>query len=313
MSITKISHPDKKIIKQALFGDLSKTAESEYAINKRVENYALNPHCVLYLSRAGGAVIFMFLGWDSDIFGFKIGRIEKMRLCQEKTAPDELLDYVIKDLRKNGYKHINTRIGLRDMEAFSVFEGAGFNLADIQITLCTPEKSADKKNVPLPLPLNIRQAGEEDMPQLKELVKGVFTDTRFVTDKRYPKGRVDTLYYEWVKNAMADPSRRVFVCEDKEDIIGFSICNVPADSAQMYGRRIGAIDLIAVHRDRRKQGAGKFIASFSLGWLKDRVEKAEIRTQLSNVPAINTFIRAGFQEITLGEMLPAGISLHRWF
>ena len=48
-------------------------------------------------------------------------------------------------------------------------------------------------------------------------------------------------------------------------------------------------------------------------WFKGKVDRVEIRTQISNIPAVRAFMRGGFIEFTSGPMLPARITMHRWF
>lgn len=326
-NVDKIKKPDEKILNQI-------TTASENKFNRDTDGFpgpkfflyfkknifkkfALNPHATLYVVRENSTIVgfafLIFLEWDSNIFGFKIGRIENLSFLNVTSPRQNLLKSIIQDCIEDQYIHINCRIGLRDYENLHLLEKLEFNVMDIQTTFSTP----DRFDVSLP-PFEgfaIRRASGKDLEQLKKVVSGIFTDTRFMIDRRFSAEDVNKLYFEWLKNSILDPAQIVFLLERKnnKDLIGFSICVFDPHSEETLGIKIGSIDLIAINKNYRNKGIGQMFIKFILNWFKAKVDKVEIRTQISNLAAIKAFISGGFTEFCSGTMLPSGISLHRWF
>ena len=158
-----------------------------------------------------------------------------------------LLENVLEACAKDGYRHINARIGLKDIKGLHILERLGFHVVDVQVTLCTPD-GFEPKTRAVSDKIDIRSCQPQDLEELGKIVRGVFTDTRFVVDPRYPRDKVDSLYFEWVKNSMADPEQTVFVVHDKiaQRLVGFCICRSDPDTEASLGLRVGHIDLIAI-------------------------------------------------------------------
>lgn len=245
------------------------------------------------------------LEWDSDIFGFKIGRLKNIKAGGNEKKAGALIKRIIEDCRKEHYRHITCRVGVSDFTLLRALEKNGFNIADVQITLSTGDKPK-KRDVP-GRGLIVAKASEKDLGMLKVLTRDAFTDTRIVRDPNYPRDKVDKFYYEWVKNSVYNKRQIVFLAKEKgaSAPVGFVICGI-SDG-------IGFIDLISVRRSARGRGAGSVLAGTAMNWFSENSRGAEVRTQVSNIAAIRTFMRCGFTQFTEGRALSAGISLHYWF
>lgn len=328
MDIIKVKKPDKKTLLQVLsavensfYKEVNNSFTKPdflYFKKKIINKFSLNPQCTLYVARekkmVKGLAFFRLLHWDSQIFGFKIGRMENLILNMEGYYKENFLNTIIRDCIKDKYRHVHCRIGLRELGILRLLENFKFNVVDIQCTLSTPE-NFKSLNLKATNKFLIRKAKGQDLSSLRETLKGAFLDTRFSVDHNYPRDKVDKLYFGWVKNAMLDPKERVFVAYDKKNrnLFGFMICNFDQESKESLGLRIGYIDLIAVNRGFRNIGIGKQLIRFALKWFASRADRVEIRTQVSNIAAIKCFTGSGLSEFSYGTALPAGISLHRWF
>lgn len=329
MNITKINRPSKKMFEKVFISlenirdkvttNFLESHSYQYFKNELIRKYHSNRYCTLYIAKEKqdiiGFALVIFLQWDSKIFGFKIGRIEFLLKFMNNFQRYGFLNNIIKDCRNKRYRHLNCRLGIKDFETLWLLEKLGFNVADIQLTLSTSDAFKDMPKLSHGRLAIIRKAAKDDLKYLKVFVKGAFTDTRFVVDSRYPPRKVDRLYYEWIKNSIFNVDQRVFVALDKNTkrLIGVSICNISPNSKKILKFKIGSIDLIAINKDYRNQGLGQSLIKFCLNWLKKKVDRVEIRTQVSNIPAIAAFMKGGFKEVTPGILLPAGITMHRWF
>lgn len=318
MRIQKIQRPSKNAINRALLLDDNSPA-SVYFKRTALKKFALNKDCVLYIARKGrsmvGYALFCCLKWDSSIFGLKIGRIERLSMKMRFEDMSCFIGEIIKDCSEEGYAHIVCRTGIRDINNIRLLEKAGFTVADVQLTLSTSGNWREACRGTVLTKTIITQATKGDLPALKDLVRGVFTDTRFVTDERYPKDKVDFMYYKWLGEAISSPDRKLFIARNRKGgAAGFVLCDIARDSKNMLGAAIGSIGLIAVSKSCRRRGIGQELVKFALlHFKKEGVDKVEIRTQLSNIPALRAFTGSGLSEITSGIVLPAGITMHYWF
>lgn len=321
IAIKKIPDPGEKILRQAISAKEDKFFREEeflYYSRNLVEKLASNHDAVLYLAKEkeeiAGYGIFSYLKWDSEIFGFKVGRIEDIFFNPQYADKKRFINKILLDCRKERYRHICARIGLRDFEILKTAEQAGFCVADIQITLSTGTSLQDMPSF-ASNGLKVRQAKLNDLSSLNYILKDGFTDTRFAADRNFPGHKVEKLYSQWLKNSLLNSQKYVFVIKDtlQKKPVGFCICAIDNRSKGIFSLRLAAIELVAIAKDYRNKGVAVILLSFVLSWLKNKADKAEIRTQASNIPALRAFLKAGFKEISQGTILPAGISLHYWF
>lgn len=273
---------------------------------------------ILYtLKKTGGDalahVLLTHLEWDSRIFGFKIGRLAHAVTCLNDSERSSLFGKLLRDCERRGYHHLHCRADPQDIDLLRCLEDIGFRIADIQITLATKLRFRGIAQTPPKRHVFIRKAVLADMKELRGLVKGAFTHTRFTLDRRYHRADVDRMYYEWIKNSLKNALQSVFVACDRRsrEIAGFIIAASGKGAGPQYN--IGYIDLVAVKGSFQGRGIGTSLSSHAVGWFKTVSDLAEVRTQISNYAAMAAFMKSGFTEFTAGKALPAGISLHYWF
>ncbi len=326
MKVEKIIKPKGRLIKE-LSAFLEKDCGVKklfsnprnflYFKKKFLEKTGEDTDSVLYLAyekqKINGFVFMDFLEWDTRIFGFKAGRMRNLNSWMSEDDSAAFLSHIIDGCRQERYAHINIQIGFHDTRYLKMLEKAGFNIANIQITLITRE-GADVM-APGADQFLVRSGSKADLRQLEEIVKGAFGHTRFAVDNRYPKVKVDKMYFEWLKNSLSNKEQFVFVIEDTTNsrLFGACICEVDPDTEEFFGYKVGGIDLIFLSRDYRNKGLGQLFTKSILSWFKAKADRVEIRTQASNYPAIKAFMNAGFGELTPGIIMPAGISMHCWF
>ncbi len=323
MKIEKISQPKRQFLEQVLDTQAITFKEKNvflYFKTRVLNQVSSKPELSLYLVKNDTGEIAAFaliscLEWDSKIFGFKVGRIEHLVLLADDRENERFIRKIVSDCRKEKYRHISCRLGNKDFSALRILEKQGFNIADIQLTLVADMRSGDTPVFPKH-GCKIRKARISDLNILKEILKSGFTDTRFVADTRFAKDRVDLLYVQWLENSLRDNKKEVFVVLDSfcsPDPMGFCICSFDHNSNDILGLKLAAIDLIFIGENQRGRGIGRAFLSLVLKQLNTKVDRVEIRTQVSNIPAIRAFMKGGFKDICAGTMLPAGITLHRWF
>lgn len=120
------------------------------------------------------------------------------------------------------------------------------------------------------------------------------------------------MYEEWVENCCDARSDCVLVALKQESVAGFIALNIDEEAKQSLGVRIGGIDLLAVSPSVRGAGIGLKLVKAGVNWLRQRVDRIEVRTQLYNSNALRIYQASGF---TIGEpslSLRPAITFHKW-
>lgn len=220
------------------------------------------------------------LKWDSDLFGRKIGRIIV------KSSED--IRAIIRQAKEEGYGYLTCRLKANEISAVQFLEENGFYLTDIGVIW-------EKKNIEISEEpaIPVREAKIEDIPMLKAMVVGLFKESRFYHDPFFTENEADMLYQAWIENSVRGFSDKVFLANNA----GFITCKILPD--------VGNIELVGVLYPYRGKGFGKALMLKALKWFKENgVNTVTVRTQASNIMAINLYISLGFYvkwaDITMG-------------
>lgn len=218
------------------------------------------------------------LAWDSEFFGRAIGRVTRNRL-----APDEMASA----LEWRRCEKIEVMYLLADAAhtpTHRLAEQAGFRLTDVRIELVR-----DIRNELLAPPAApVRPAVTEDIPVLRGIASGAFTDTRFYQDERFPRAACDRLYETWIENSVRGFADYVAVGLSADGAPGgFITCHRSKEEA-----RIG---LVAVSETARGKGLGRALVLHACAWgVQTGCCTIRVPTQARNLPALRLYERCGF-------------------
>ncbi len=227
------------------------------------------------------------LEWDTEHFGFLIGRVIGPEGPDRIRAAAEVGD-------RMGMRCLTALVNVGDTATISAAEDAGFRCYDVRTELDRPVQ-----NEPVGQPEGgVRQASERDLASLEPIARTRFSISRFYADPNFPRDRVGELYVAWLRRGLADDDR--FVCATS-DLDGFVVC-------QLEGRaRVGTIELIAVSPESEGSGLGaQLLFSAEEAFAAARMTQARVVTQGANLPAQRLYQRQGFR--TRG----VALWLHRW-
>lgn len=212
--------------------------------------------------------------FDSEVFGFKVAKIQRVK--------SESVKDLIKDLLKNGIGYATLRIQSNNFSVIHALEKSGFVLVDglISFSLMISDIEATK------IPSEIREANNNDLVNLKKLTSGLFSRGRVMSDPFIPKNKATQFYVKWIENSiLRKVADLVLVWEEKREILGY-----------ISLQKKGQIPLVGVSIKARGKGIGKKLIEASLNKFKEwNVEAVIIETQNDNIAALGLYQAVGFK------------------
>lgn len=261
-------------------------ARPSYAIRARTESPAGGGLSVAGGAPAGSAPCEE-LTWDSEFWGFQIGRVTSPRLHPAQARS------VAARCDREGFRCTFLLAAADDAETARAAEGVGFVPVDTRITLRRPGGLALLGPEP-GSPVAIRPAGEADEEQMADLARVSHTDSRFFFDSRFPRTRAGDLYAAWIRRGLAEASRHVLLGERDGRMLGYVV----------IGDEPQTIELIAVAEPARGQGVGRALVEAAIA---ERPEQPMlVVTQARNVGALRLYQANGFEIETVETWY------HRW-
>lgn len=255
-----------------------------------------------------GVVLVEKSDFDSDIFGFGVGKI-KLFFANHKTMIDysaHLLKFfyeIKKNVATQGLEVLFARLGLDQPIVIQCLERVGAVLTDILLTFYINVKNnaiPTSKSCPA---WAIEEANRGNERELMEISRRLFKTNHFHADPYLPIDKSDEIYARWISNSLNNSKCKVFVVRIDGNISGFISCKVEnINGVYSYG----VIDLIGVKNEYRSKGLGTLLISKALEWFSKSTNSVYVGTQASNIPAIRTFQKTGFKIIN------SECDLHLW-
>jgi dTDP-4-amino-4,6-dideoxy-D-galactose acyltransferase len=229
------------------------------------------------------------LEWDSDFFGFGVGRVTAARLAPRDAAG------CARRARELGLRCLYFLADPGDPESWREAIGAGFDPIDIRVELDRELPLAGQTSPDREL------AGEGDLPALIHLARGAFAESRFFRDPRFPAGKAEELFSLWIRRGVSHSDGFTVLSRSSGEPSGFV-------SARMTSIESGRIELVAIAPAHRGQGIGLRLLDACMGELARRgARRICVVTQGSNAAAQRLYERAGFRTRSVG------IWFHGWY
>ena len=230
----------------------------------------------------GGRVVITENAFDTDVFGRRIGRLE--RPTSGSGASDDLLGASISTAAENGFAQlVCNRVEINDRAWIWALESAGFRLTDVAVAF-----EHRLSRLPEPPSRKLRPAKEGDEARLRDIASDLFATSRFYADPFYEKALADELHRRWITNCLRGRADVVLLAEDAGGPVGFMTCKV--------SDRVGTIDLVGVGRGHQGKGVGRDVVAGGLLWFEAHgAARVEVRTQSRNYAAVRLYESAGFR------------------
>ena len=232
------------------------------------------------------------LDWDSDFFGFNIGRVNVNQLTAETLTQIETW------CAEQPVDCLYFLADSADRQTAWLAQQGGFIYVDNRVVLTA------KLTAPPSQPTAIRLSRPEDLPVLREIARTGHRDSRFYFDPVIPDNRCDDLFVTWIERSMAGAiADAVLVALVDEQPVGYSALQI----AQTPEGRRAKLTLIAIGEQARGQGLGSSLVQGTLRWFWERdFRTVEVVTQGRNVGAQRLYTRQGFVPTATGSWY------HRW-
>jgi dTDP-4-amino-4,6-dideoxy-D-galactose acyltransferase len=226
------------------------------------------------------------LWWDSDLFGFSIGRVgNAVTAGKIQSAVDEAEDI--------GVQCLYLLVAGDDDVLLTSAQAHGFEVRDVRLEMERLVAGHPAETGKL------RTADVDDLSQLTPIARERFRETRFFADKRFPTERSPKLYVEWLRRGLTSrPQRQTLMSQDPS---GFVICHL--DPAT----RTGSIELIGVAKGAAGLGLGReLMAGAGTLFIEASMDRATVVTQGRNIRAQRLYQACGYRTTTMS------LWLHRW-
>lgn len=234
----------------------------------------------------------VFLPWDTEFFGFRIGRVTANRL-----TPD-ILRAVLSWSEVEQLRCLYLSADPDCSTTLTLAHEGRFKFVDIRLDLAIDLE----RSPPLPASACFRAISAEELPALETMSRMAHTDTRFFKDMGFPQARAAELYVEWIRRDYR--VHRIFTVESTHPttLAGYVTCQIDVSS------RAGRIGLIAVAENERGCGYGRALVQGALHWFRESgCREVKVATQASNVAAQRLYQSAGFKTAAVSA------TYHRWF
>jgi len=103
------------------------------------------------------------------------------------------------------------------------------------------------------------------------------------------------IYRNYAKETILDPEKRVFVYEDKKEILGYIFVEIGCLPPVYEVNKIASVTELSVTQERRRNGIGRLLLHFAERWAKDQgVSRIECIVSANNEASQSFWKKNGF-------------------
>jgi dTDP-4-amino-4,6-dideoxy-D-galactose acyltransferase len=232
------------------------------------------------------------LTWDSEFWGFPVGRFDGSVLDSEK------LESVLEWCAGNQIRCLYFAADGTDAETLQRTHGAGFQFVDVRVDL-----ELTGSNLPVKCGTNpeVRRVVREEVQAIQKIARQAHHETRFFKDLNFDRSKCEELYARWIHRDFESGNILGYFPNKRQDAGGYITLAMESPGCARIG-------LIAVEKTLRGQGAGSQLLDAALRTAVEMgAKKIRVATQGTNVPALKLYEKAGFR------VRDVKIWFHRWF
>jgi dTDP-4-amino-4,6-dideoxy-D-galactose acyltransferase len=243
------------------------------------------------------------MDWETSLLGRKIGRVEGLEAERDAVRAAGALKAIEQEAVTAGFTLIVARVSADHFAAVRTLEESGFLLVDVGVTFQYELGTGTTAAADAPEGVRLREATADDIPRLREAVKGLFLHSYYYASPFFAGAEADLLFATWVSNCVrGDRADRVVLAEVAGAPAGVVTC-------RMSDGHIGVIDLIAAVRRNGSRGIGKLLVAAALEcFLELGATVVKVRTQATNLAAVNLYVATGARLIHVDATVAKSLS-----
>jgi dTDP-4-amino-4,6-dideoxy-D-galactose acyltransferase len=237
-----------------------------------------------------------FLEWDSNFFGFRIGRVRSTVLNPE------LAKEVDAWATENQIDGLYFLAESNNSQSVVVAEDFHYRLQDVRLIfeypLSKPYAAPD-----LGEGVQLRFATSEDVEALKPLTQNAFSMSRFYNDPHFSPESRERLYEVWLTRSIKeDFADRVIIATQENEALAYITCQLNRQS------KIGSIGLLGVAEAARGKQLGQHLVYKAYDYFRQEgMETVTVVTQMRNISAQRLYQACGFRT------LEVHLWYHKWY
>lgn len=239
----------------------------------------------------------VFLDWDTDFFGYRIGRVRENRLTPDSMAALEAWR------GENAIQCLYFLAQADDRETIWLAEKNGFRL--VEVRMIYERRLADWN--PLTRPTNaagviVRPSRLEDIPALQAIARNSYVDSRFYFDPNFTEAQWQAYYQFWVQKSVTGGADLTLTAEKDGEVVGYITGLVDRENNQ------GVYELTGVKESARRLGVGQELFRSGIDWyVRQDIPYMWLATQGRNIRTQRMVQRDGFL------IRNCQLYYHKWF
>ncbi len=191
-------------------------------------------------SRIEDKSLCSLLAWDSEFWGFPVGRFEGC-LWDSETR-ESVLEWC--DL--NQIRCLYFAAEGADAETLRQAHLAGFQFVDVRVDL---QLDSDLLPAQSGMDSEVRRVVREELPVIQKIARQAHHDTRFFKDLNFDRSKCEELYARWVQRDFESGNVLGYFPKNREEAGGYITLAMESPGCARIG-------LIALEEALRGQGAG---------------------------------------------------------
>jgi dTDP-4-amino-4,6-dideoxy-D-galactose acyltransferase len=226
------------------------------------------------------------LDWDSEFFGFPIGRVRN-------DVNDSHVAAAVREANARKLRCVYLCVTAKNERLLDEAQRLGFMVRDVRVTLQgrVPNSSVEH--------IEVKPAGLAAFDGLAAIARERFQATRFFADPGFDRDRCRELYVAWLRRGLQPSPDRVTLVAEKSR--GFVVCRFDRPTNR------GEIELIGVAKEADGQGIGSALVNGAQAtFTREGLTYMRVVTQGSNIAAQRLYQRHGFH------IHGVALWLHRW-
>ena len=224
-------------------------------------------------------ISYLPVPWDSDFFGFKVGRIVT------PTIKISELEVLLSKFKLVGFRLVYLIISPSPDNNYML--APDYLPIDIKITykFVYKKNSTQRQHTKYGIE---EYLSPDPAPELMDLALAAGAYSRFKLDPNFAPGKYESLYSTWLKKSLDKRmASHTFVFRDNTKIAGFITLKISGES--------GTIGLIAVDARYRGKGIGRALINSTIEFLGEKgIPVCFVATQLANSEACKLYESCGF-------------------